>query len=130
MKKPLTFICRQKFKFILHVFLEILQRCWKLNVLGSMGMPRHTKPLNFGIHLQEKIQLHPHTFKEILQRYTNLLLKIHKPPILGTQNDSINLEKTLMFMWMPKINFIIHFFFEILLFKESYNLIGWQHCGP
>ena len=31
---------------------------------------------------------------------------------------------------MPKINFIIHFFLEILHFKESCNLIGWQHFWP
>ena len=31
---------------------------------------------------------------------------------------------------MPKINFIIHFFLEILNFKKSCNLIGWQHFGP
>ena len=29
-----------------------------------------------------------------------------------------------------KKNFIIQFFFEILHFKESCNLIGWQHFGP
>ena len=28
---------------------------------------------------------------------------------------------------MPKINFIIHFFLEILHLKESCNLTGWQH---
>ena len=31
-----------------------------------------------------------------------------------SQNDTINLKKTLMFICMPKINFIIHFFLEIL----------------
>ena len=31
---------------------------------------------------------------------------------------------------MPKINFIIHFFQEILHFKESCNLIGQQYFGP
>ena len=31
---------------------------------------------------------------------------------------------------MPKINLIIHFFLEILHFKEYYNLIGRQHFGP
>ena len=30
---------------------------------------------------------------------------------------------------MPKINFIINFFFEILYFEESRNLIGSQHFG-
>ena len=32
-----------------------------------------------------------------------------------------------MFICMQKTNFIIHFFLEILHFKESCNLIGWQH---
>ena len=42
-----------------------------------------------------------------------------------TQNDSI--KETSMFICMPIINFINHFFLEILHFKESCNLIGWQH---
>ena len=35
-----------------------------------------------------------------------------------------------MFTYMPKIHFNTHFFLEILHFKKSYNLIGWQHFGP
>ena len=35
-----------------------------------------------------------------------------------------------MFICIPKINFIIQFFLEILHSKESCNLIGWQHFGP
>ena len=31
---------------------------------------------------------------------------------------------------MLKINFIIHFFLEILHFKEFYDFIGQQHFGP
>ena len=31
---------------------------------------------------------------------------------------------------MPKINFIIHFYLDILHFKESCNLIGRKHFGP
>ena len=34
-----------------------------------------------------------------------------------------------MSIYMQKINFIIHFFLKILQFKESWNLIGWQHFG-
>ena len=37
---------------------------------------------------------------------------------------------TSMVIWMPKVNFIIHFFLEILHCKESYNFIGQQHFGP
>ena len=33
----------------------------------------------------------------------------------------------LVFICTPKIHFIIHFFLEILHFKEIYNLIDWQH---
>ena len=35
-----------------------------------------------------------------------------------------------MFIWIPKINFIIHFFLKILHFKKSCNFIGQQHFGP
>ena len=35
-----------------------------------------------------------------------------------------------MFIFMPKTNSIIHFFLEILHFKESCNLTGWQHFCP
>ena len=35
-----------------------------------------------------------------------------------------------MFTYMQKINLIIHFFLTTLNFKESCNLIGWQHFGP
>ena len=37
---------------------------------------------------------------------------------------SINLWKILMLIYMPKTNFIIHFFLGILHFKEFFNLIG------
>ena len=35
-----------------------------------------------------------------------------------------------MFICMQKINFIILLFLTILHFKESCNLLGWQHFGP
>ena len=35
-----------------------------------------------------------------------------------------------VFIFMPKTHVIIHFFLEILHFKESCNLIGWQYFGP
>ena len=73
MKKPLTLICRQKTKFILHIFLEILQRYCKLIVLGTLGMPGYANEKwyyqlveNFRVYLQAKNQLHSHAFLEIL----------------------------------------------------------------
>ena len=51
--------------------------------------------------------------------------------ILGTlgmskydQIDSTNLNKTSISICMPKVKFIIHFFLEILPFKEPCNFIG------
>ena len=35
-----------------------------------------------------------------------------------------------MFISMPKINFTIHFFLQMLHFKKSCNLISWQTFGP
>ena len=45
---------------------------------------------------------------------------------MHTQIDSINFD---VYIYKPKINFIIHFFLEILQFKESFNLIAQQHFG-
>ena len=39
LKKPSVFISRQKMNFILHVFLEILERYCKPVVLGTLSMP-------------------------------------------------------------------------------------------
>ena len=76
---------------------------------------------------RQKINFIPHALLEILQRYANFLFWVLWTCLVAhTQNDSINLYKTLMFICMQKTNFIIHFFLEILHFKESCNLIGWQ----
>ena len=47
-----------------------------------------------------------------------------------TQNYSINWQKTLMLICMPKIHFIVLLLLGILHFKESCNLIGEQHFNP
>ena len=73
----------------------------------------------------------PYAFLEILQRYANFLFWVLWACLVAhTQNDSINLYKTSMFICMPKINFVIHFLLEILHLKKSSNLIDWQHFGP
>ena len=70
-------------------------------------------------------------FCDTLQRYANFLFAYFGHILLHTQNDScINLWKTSMFICMPKINLINYFFLEVLNFKESCNLIGWQSFGP
>ena len=124
-------ICRQKTKFILHNFLEILQIYCKLIVLVlwtclATQDKRDTINLSktFEFICRQKINFIPHASLEILQRYTNLFWVLWASLVAHTQNDSINLYKTLMFICMQKTNFIIHFILEILHFKESCNLIG------
>ena len=129
------FICRN---FILYVFLMILQRYCKLVILGTLGMPGfvHLKRYyylveNFCLSDRQKINFVSHVFLEILQRYANFLFWVlWVCMVTQTQNDSINLQKTLMSICMPKINFIIHFFLGILHFKESCNLIGQHYFDP
>ena len=70
----------------------------------------------------QKISFIQHAFLRTLQRYANFLLLIFWVCLIThTQNDSIKL--------VEDITFIIHFFLEILDFKEFCNLIGWQHFG-
>ena len=83
LRRPLTFIRRQKIKFIIHVFLEILQRYGELIVLDTLGMPGFAYPKwcyqlveNFIFYLQAKNQLPPtpsSCFSGDIVRYANLL---------------------------------------------------------
>ena len=138
MKKPSTFICRQKINFILLVFFEILQRYCKLIVFGNLGLSgyAHSKWYyhlveNFCVYLQAKINFILHAIMKMLHRYVNLFWVLWACLVTLTQNDGITLQKTsMMFICMQKINFIIHFFLMILHFKKSCNLIGLQHFWP
>ena len=79
----------------------------------------------------KKVGFIPYVFLEVMQKYAYFLFWVLWACLAThTQNDSINLYKTSMFFCMPKINFIIHFFFEVLHFKESCSFIGQQHFGP
>ena len=137
LKKSSIFISRQKINFILHVFLEILQRYCKLVVFGTLGLSGYTHSKwychlveNFCVYLQAKINFIPHAFMEILHRYANLFWVFWTCLVTLTQNGSITSQKTSMFICMQKINFIIQLFLTILHFKEFCNLLGWQHFGP
>ena len=134
MKKPSTFISRQKINFILLVFFEILQRYCKLIVFGNLGLSgyAHSKWYyhlveNFCVYLQAKINFILHAIMKMLHRYVNLFWVLWACLVTLTQNDSITSQKTSMFIFMQKIKFIIQLFLTILHFKESCNLLGWQH---
>ena len=128
-------ICRN---FILYIFLNIWQRYCKLVILGTLGMPgyAHLKRYyhfveNFCLSDRQKINFVSYVFLEILQRYANFLFRVLCVcMVTQTQNDGMNLQKTLMSICMLKMNFIIHFFLGILHFKDSCNLIGQQYFDP
>ena len=76
-------------------------------------------------------QLHPPRFSGDIAKISNFLFWVLWACLaMYTQNDIINLYKTSMFIGISKINLIIHFFLEILHFKECCNLIGWQQIWP
>ena len=81
LRKPVKFICRWNIKFILHVFLEILQRFCKLVVLGTLGMPGYASIKwyyqlveNFCVYLQAKNQVHPLCFSGDIAKICELLI--------------------------------------------------------
>ena len=82
------------------------------------------------LYLQEKINFIPCVFLKILQRYANFLFWVLWACMaMYTQKDSFNLYKTSMFICIPKINFIIHFFLEILYpmtrEPEFWQILDW-----
>ena len=83
LEEPFDVYLLAKDQFILHVFLEILQRYCKL-VLRALGMPGipnpkwyHTNVESFRVYLLEKNQLHA-------LRFSADIAKTYKLRILGT----------------------------------------------
>ena len=131
MKNLLTFMCRHKISFILHVFIEILQGCCKLVIYGTLGMPDYAHPkwylrnLNFCVYLQEKKStLSPLFFWRYCTDMQTSYFGYFGHVWLINYSKKIS-----VLISMSKTNFIIHFP-EILDFNESCNLIGQQHFGP
>ena len=102
LKKILTFISRKKYcEDILYLFF------WTLR--GYLARHTQSGTINPYCYLQAKSQLHRPAFLDILQIYAKLIFgNLDKP---GCTHPS-------MFICMPKIEFIIHFFFGTLSFKE------------
>ena len=95
LKKPFTFIGRQRISFILHLCLKILQRYRKLVMLGiraCLGTHKWYYELvdTFVFICWQKINFIPHIFLEIQQRYANLFWVLWACLATHTQNDSIN----------------------------------------
>ena len=114
----------------LYIFLDILQGYCKLVVSGTLGMPGYAHPNwyyqlveTFCVYLQAENQFHTPCFSGDTAKICKLILGSLGVP------DSINLQKS-MFIYMPKIKRIIHFFLEILHFQEPCNFIDWQYLGP
>ena len=70
----------QKIAFVPHLFLEILQRYYKLAILGTLCTPVHTHQKQYhelvgisDVYLQAKNQLNP-SKKKFFFFYTNMTL--------------------------------------------------------
>ena len=92
-----------KTNFITICFLKILQRYCKFVLLDTFGMPGYA---------------YPRWYYQLVGNNSVYLQKKSTP----SQNDSINLQKTLMFIWMPKINLSFTFFLRYYILK---NLAIW-----
>ena len=132
-------ICRQTINFILHVFLEVLQRYRELVILGTLvclNMHTQSDTINlqktFVFICRQKINFIPHTFLERFQRHANLLFWVFSDCLAThTQNDTINLQNSFVFICRQKINFIPHVFLEILQrYGNYFRYFGHAWLGP
>ena len=106
-----------KIKFINRFFPKKLQRTSKLVILGNLGIPSHTPKmiasiwrnlwcLSAGKNSTSSFPFSLRYWKDI----ANLLFWVHWACLaMHTQNDTTNLLKTLIFIFMPKTNFILPF---------------------
>ena len=91
-----------------------------------MGLPGYSNPNwyyqlveNFRVNLQAKNLTSAPCFSRNIARICKLLISGNLGmPGAHTQNDNINLNKTFMFICMPKINFITHFFLRYYILKN------------
>ena len=124
LKKSLMFIYRQKstlsFTFALTYCKDIANLL--LWVLWAC-LATHTQSDNINLW-KTFVLICRQNINFNLQSYANLFQVLWQCLTNHTQNGSIIMQKTSMVICMAKINFIIHFFFQILHFKESCNLIG------
>ena len=97
----------KKIKFILYIFLEILQRYCELVILGSLGMPGYTHSITLyttnlwrtAVHLQARNQLYPPRFSGDLQTSAKisklLILVLWACLTMLLEIDSMNLYRCL-----------------------------------
>ena len=113
--------------FILHFFLEILQRFCEVGILGNFGRPGHAHNDWMVLYrrivwcyLHAKNQLHPSFLfwdiaKKVQTCYVGYFGHVWLWPV---KNDTTSLEKTLMFIFMQKN----HIFPSPLFFKYYNNI--------
>ena len=109
------------YKDIVNVLLWVLWACLAKQTLSDTVLSTCKKPSSLFAS-----KTSPPCFWRYAKICKLILGTLGMPGCTQTQNDSINLQKTSMFICMPKLNSIIHFFH----FKQSFNLIGWQYFGP
>ena len=125
------FFCQQKVNFILLIFKDIPKLLfwvlWASVVTHILNDTTTLQKAFLFIWRQKNLNFISHVFLEILERYADFIFAYFGHAWLGTPNI---INPTQMFLCMPKINFIIYFFLEILHFKEPCSLIGQQRFGP
>ena len=126
-KKPETMISQQKlsssFTFFLRYCKDIVNLLLRV-LWPCLAMYTETDTVNlqetFGFIWRQKINfmLFRRCCKDMQTCFRYLGMPGYTQP-----NDSTKLQKTSMFICMPKIKFTIHFLLQIY-FKETYNFIG------
>ena len=126
MKNFQPLLACKKNNFILHVFLEILQRYCKLVVFGTLGLSGYVHPKkwyccfvgNFSAYLQAKNQLHPMLFCRYFKDMQTYMQDIHSPKMIVSSCER------LWFLSTCKKNYIIHFLRYYILKNPAIWLAG------
>ena len=127
------FICRQKINFILYVFLEMLRRRCSCDFgYFGMGWLRTRKVILSTCRKLSGLSAGKNStsFPTFLWSYCkDMQISYFGYFEYAWLRTPKMITSTSMFICIPKINFLIHFFFQILHFKESCNLIDQQHLA-
>ena len=112
-------------KDIVNLLFPILWACLATHIQSDISSYRKLLFI-----CRQNINFIPHAFKEILQRCANLFWVLWAWIVPLTQMVVSTCRRLQFLSACKKMNFLIDFFLEVLHFKESCNMIGWQHFGP
>ena len=135
MLKVLESTCRKvwclsackKINFISNLFFKILWRHFKLAILGLreyLTIPIKNYTISLHTYLHATNQLHYSLLSSDIEKNSKLvIIGVWACLVTHTENDSINMKKSLMFICKQKIKFILPVFIEIL--QSMKKLLFW-----